>query len=128
MLIAPETFHEALIECIKAAGGTKVIAAQLWPAKAARNLDDARRYLTACLDPERAEKLSLDELLMVLRAAREKGCHVGLEFLAAELGYAPPQPIQPQDEADHLRRQFIQSTHALARLVDRIAMLDPKQP
>ena len=120
----PDTLHEALIECVKAAGGSKVVAAALWPAKAARNLDDARRYLTACLDHERAEKLSLDELLHVLRAARERGCHTGMEFLAQALSYAEPVPIEPKDEADELRRQVLSMGRDLQAKLARLEQID----
>lgn len=122
--MAAESIYEALIECVKAAGGSKAVAAKLWPAKAARDIDDARRYLAGCLNPDRQEKLSLDEVLLILSEARTRGCHVGMQFLAATLSYAEPQPVEPKDEADELRRQFIESTRALAKMAERIESLE----
>lgn len=118
--MAAESFQDALIECCKAIGGSKVVASLLWPAKAARDVETARRYLAACLDPDRAEKLSLDELMLILRKARDKGCHVGMEFLCAELSYAPPQPIAVEDARDELQRKFVASVAELARMAEQI--------
>ena len=117
----PESFNDALVECVKACGGSKVVGVALWPAK---GVEAAQRQLLACLNPDRAEKLGPDEVLMVFRMARQRGCHVGMQFLAAELSYSEPSPIEPKDEADELRRQFIESTRTLSKLAERIERLD----
>lgn len=122
-----EHLHQALTEAIKACGGSKKVAALLWPAKANLNLEAARRYLANCVNPECAEKLSLDEIMLILRSARQVGNHSVMEFLADALSYAPPQPIEPRDEADELRRQFIESTRALAAMAQRIEQLERRE-
>jgi hypothetical protein len=119
-----EYLHEALIEAIKACGGTKRIAALLWPAKANQNLEAARRYLANCLNPDCNEKLSLEEVMLVLRTARQAGNHSAMQYLCEALSYAEPQPIEPKDEADELRRQFIESTRTLAKMAERIEQLE----
>lgn len=123
---SPGSIYEALVECVRAAGGSKHVAAMLWPAKAARNLDDARRYLASCLDPDRAEKLSLDEILLIMRAARERGCHVAMTWLSRELNYTPPLPIRPRDEADDLRRQMLEMGRKLADGLDRLRQIEER--
>ncbi len=120
----PESWHEALIEAVKAAGGSKVVAAALWPSAASRDLDAARRKLTNSLDPERAEKLSLDEALHVMRMARDAGCHAPMAFLSAVLHYAPPLPIRPRDEADQLRRELLAMGRTLQSGLDRLQRLE----
>jgi len=45
-----KTFNDALIECVKAAGGSKVVGAALFPEKP---LDTAQRLLLACLNEDR---------------------------------------------------------------------------
>jgi hypothetical protein len=120
----PETIEEAVTEAIRACGGTKKVAAMLWPAIAAQNLDAARRKLANCVNPECADKLSLGELMLVLSAARAAGCHVAMQYLSTALGYADPQPIEPEDEKAKLQREFIESTRALAKLAQRIESLD----
>lgn len=92
---------------MKALGGTKRVAADLWPARAARDLADARRYLANCLSAERNEKLALDEVVFILRAARGVGCHAGMWYLAEALGYSRPTPIEPKDELADLLRQYL---------------------
>jgi hypothetical protein len=49
-----ESFNDALIECVKAAGGSKAVGVALWPAM---GVEAAQRRLLACLNPERNEKL-----------------------------------------------------------------------
>ncbi|MBX3603218.1 MAG: hypothetical protein KF863_21565 [Rubrivivax sp.] len=120
---APETIYEALIECVRAAGGSKVVAAELWPAVANRSIEEARRRLANCLSPERAEKLALDEVIFVLRLARKAGCHVGMSFLSRTLGYAEPMPFEPEDERAKLQREFITATRELASMAQRIEQL-----
>lgn len=116
-----ESFNDALIECVKACGGSKVVGLELWPAK---GVEAAQRQLLACLNPDRNEKLSPDETVHILRLARAKGCHAGMAHLAAELGYSEPVPIEPKDAAAELKRQFIKSTRDLAAMAARIEQLE----
>lgn len=119
----PETINDALVECVKACGGSKVVGILLWPSK---GVEVAQRHLLSCLNPDRNEKLGPDEVLHILRLARQRGCHVGMQFLATELSYAEPQPVEPRDEADQLRREFIESTRVLAKMAERIEKLGAK--
>lgn len=119
-----ESLPDALIASIKSIGGSKVVASMLWPAKASRSIDDARRYLAACLDPERAEKLSLDEILLIMREARARGCHAAMAYLCHALSYAEPQPIEPRDEADELRRQLLAMGRNLQASLERLERME----
>lgn len=121
----PSLFHEsladALRECIATCGGLKTVGKLLWPEKDA---DIAGRLLADCLNEAKREKLSPEQVLLGLRLAREKGCHAGMTFIARELGYADPQPIEPEDEKAKLQREFIESTKALAKMAQRIEHLE----
>lgn len=112
-----ESFNDALVVCVKACGGTKQVGALLWPEKAP---DAAQRALLDCLNEDRPAKLSPEQVLLILRLARGKGCHDGMEFIAAELGYAPPVPVEPRDEIAELQRQFIEAVRAQTELAQRI--------
>lgn len=116
-----DSINEALIVCIKALGGSKQVAPLLWPEKTP---DSAQRLLLDCLNDDRPARLTPEQLIFVLRLSRRAGCHAGIEFICAHLSYAAPTPIEPRDEADELRRQFIESTKTLARLAERIERLD----
>jgi hypothetical protein len=115
-----ETLNDALIDCVKACGGSKVVGAALWPAK---GVEVAQRQLLACLNPDRNEKLSPDELLFVLTMARDKGCHVGMQHIASVASYAQPVPVTKEDAADQLKREFIAATNKLAAMAEQIQRL-----
>jgi hypothetical protein len=118
--MSPETFNDALIECVKAAGGSKEVGVALWGKS--QGIDAAQRRLLACLNTERAEKLSLDEIVQVMRMARDRGCHVGMQYLAESLGYTIT-PIEPKDELAELERRFIGATEDLTQMLKRIEHL-----
>lgn len=116
-----ESFNDALIQCVKALGHSKSVGVMLWPAL---GMDAAQRKLLNCLNPERQEKLGPDEVVHLMRLARGRGCHAGMQFLAAHLGYAEPVPVEPKDEADELRRQVLEMGKALQTALARIEALD----
>lgn len=98
-----ESLNEVLLECVKAAGGTKVVGAIMFPEKAP---DNAQRSLLDCLNEDRPAKLSPEQVMLVLRLARAKGFHDGMNFIASDLGYGTPVPIDPKDEAVDVMRVF----------------------
>lgn len=116
-----ESLNDALIECVKACGGSKTVGVALWPAK---GVEAAQRQLLACLNPERNEKLGPDEVLHLLRLARERGCHAGMQYLTEALSYAEPVPIEPKDEADELRRQLLEMGRDLQSKLSRLEQIE----
>ncbi len=121
-----ENVNEVLIDCVKACGGSKVVGIALWPAK---GVEAAQRNLLACLNADRNEKLSPDEVLLIARMAREKGCHLYMEFLAADLGYTVPAPVDPEDElaellrrSNELRAQQIAASDRVEKLLSRTGL------
>lgn len=117
-----ESLNEALIDCVKAAGGSKQVGPQLWPEKTP---DAAQRLLLDCLNDERPARLSPEQVLLVLRLARERGHHGGISFILASLGYTPTSPIEPKDEAAELQRQGAEMLAALERITERMQRLQP---
>lgn len=112
-----ESINEALIACVKAAGGSKQVGPLLWPEKAP---DAAQRALLDCLNEDRPSKLSPDQVMLVLRLARGKGCHVGVDFILAGLGYTPSTPIEPRDEMADLMRQYIEAVNEQKKTAERM--------
>lgn len=112
-----ESLCDALRECIAVCGGMKAVGAKLWPEKDA---DYAGRALADCLNDAKRDKLSPEQVLLILRMARAHGCHAGMAFIARDLGYSDPQPIEPEDERAALQRQFIESTALLVKMAERI--------
>ena len=120
MTMADGSFTLALVEAVKALGGSKVVAGKLWPEK---QIEAAQRLLLDCLNDDRPAHLSPDHVLLVLRLARQAGHHGAASWLLAELGYAPPVPVEPRDEVAELQRQFIEASRAMQQLAGRIERL-----
>lgn len=115
-----DTYEDAIRDCVTALGGNKKVGSLLWPALPA---DEAGRKLAHCLNPEKREKLDLGELRLIRRAARQAGVHILAHYEARDAGYTEPQPINPEDEAAQLRREFIASVKALESLQARMALV-----
>lgn len=120
----PSLFHEdiwqALTDCVRALGGAKVVGHRLRP-----ELDpqDAGKWLLDCVNPARKDKLCLEQVLWILRESRAIGCHAGMAYIAKDVGYAEPQPIEPEDEYGQLQRTFTESVKAQSALVARMEQL-----
>lgn len=105
-----ERFEDALDEVIRVCGGRKAFACEMWPDKSAR---DAHNLLDACLNPERRERLTPEQLLYIARRGAEVGCHAVMTYLAAECGY-DVKPVTRAEEVDRLTAVVAQSTKTLA--------------
>jgi hypothetical protein len=113
-----DSMNDALIECVKAAGGSKTVASILWPEKP---LNDAQRLLLACLNTERSEKLCPNQTLLIRKRGKDAGSHVGINFICNSLNYSVPAPIEPEDEKAQLMREFIQAQKAMSQLAEKLS-------
>ncbi len=112
-----DTFEDSLKAVIDAIGGPKRVASMLWPAKA---IAEAARYLNCCLDPERAEKLHLSEVLFLIKKGREAGCNTAMYFLTDHCNYTRPNPVDPLDQRAQLQREYIDAAKQMKALSERI--------
>lgn len=112
-----ETYREALTATIMALGGFKRVGCALWPTM---DIEDARGRLSHCLSARSREVLSPESLREIRRMARAADVHILAEYEMRDAGYAPPQPVSPEDEHAALQRDFIQQTRALQALVARM--------
>lgn len=115
-----ESINDALIEVVKALGGSKQVGCMLWPEKMP---DAAQRALLDCLNPERAARLSPEQMVLLLRKARQAGFHAAAEWLLADLGYARPVPLEPAEEMAALQRDFLQATQVLTSMAGRLEQM-----
>jgi hypothetical protein len=115
-----ESLTDAIRDVVRACGGTKVVGCKLWPEKTP---DAAARLLADCLNDSRPERLTPDHLMLLARMGRERGCHSVMAYMLAELGYAPPVPVEPADEAAELQRKYVEATKALLKMAERIERL-----
>lgn len=115
-----EDFNGALGHVISALGGNKRVGAELWPSLTA---DAAGKKVSNCLNTEHAQQFHPQDILWILKQARQAGVHSAMAYIAGECGYSLPQPLEPLDEAAELQRQFIQSVEAQQRLLKRLERL-----
>lgn len=92
-----ESVAEVLDHTIKALGGYKFVGAALRGDKAP---DQAAQWLRDCLNPEKREKLDPDQLFVLVRMGREKGVHAYMQYLSAELRYAPPKALSDDEKRE----------------------------
>lgn len=113
-----DDLNEAIRATINALGGMKEVGSKLKP-----ELDpiDAGKWLANCINTGKRDRLNPDQLAYIRRKARAAGCHILAAFEAHDAGYAPPQPIAPEDEAAQLQREFIASVKALEALQQKLA-------
>jgi hypothetical protein len=111
-----EDIYDALGDIVRAAGGAKAVGPRL---RANVPIERSRKWVLDCLNRDREERFDPDDVLTLLRIGREVGCHSAVHFLCDEAGYARPAPIEPQDEAAALMRQYIDAVQTLKRLTDK---------
>lgn len=105
-----DSYEDAIRDCVTALGGNKRVGSMLWPAMPA---DEAGRKLSHCLNSDKREKLDLGELRLIRREARKAGVHILAHYEARDAGYTEPQPLNPEDEAAQLQREFIAAVKAM---------------
>lgn len=118
-----ESLNDALIDLVKALGGSKQVGPRLWPDAAP---DAAQRKLLDCLNDDRPHHLTPGQLMLVLRLGRERGLHQCVEYMLQSLGYAPPVPVEPRDELAELQRQFLEAARQMQGMAARMEMLQPQ--
>lgn len=105
-----ESPEDALRAAVQLLGGAKQVGARLWPDKTP---DAAGRLLLDCLNPGRAEKLDVGQVMFVLRMARDAGHHAAMLWICGELGYEA-KPVTRAEEADRLATVIEHSSKTLA--------------
>ena len=118
-----ESLTEALIECVKAAGGSKAVGHRIWPEK---TVDAAQRHLLNCLNEGKAERLTPEQTLLIAKLAREHGCHAYMNYAAQALSYSEPVPIEPKDEADQLRRELLEMGRTMQSALARLEQIEQR--
>lgn len=118
-----DSAEDALRALIETLGGPKAVGHKLYPEK---SMDDARRLLLQWCSPERSEKPSLAQLMLLLKWGREAGAHVLAGYLMGEAGYAEPVPVDPLDQREQLQREFIRAVEAQKLIVERLQRIQAR--
>jgi len=112
-----EDVNDALREVVNALGGPKAVGVKLWPEK---SVEQAQVLLLACLNSERKERLTPEQLLLVLKRGREAECHAAINFICEAAGYSRPEPLNPADEVAKAMREFNDTVKRLDQIADRL--------
>lgn len=113
----PEFFEDinaALREAVRQLGGNKQVGPRLRPELP---INQAEGWLRDCLNPERREKLSPEQVVLIMLWAGQSGYHGVMHFVASSCSYEPPRPVTPEDQEAELQRQFIAAVEAQQQLV-----------
>jgi hypothetical protein len=117
-----ERIEDALLAVIQACGGRKQFAVEMFgEAKTPR---DAHNLLDAMLNPDRRERFNPEQLMYVARRGRAAGCHAVMEYLTRDAGYTC-EPIEPEDQAAELQREFVDAVDRLTQIQQQLARLPP---
>lgn len=120
----PSLFHEsindALRELVAALGGLKQVGSRMRPEMSA---DHAGRWMSDCLNPDRREHFTPEQVVWLLCEGRKAGMHGTIGWLATECGYQAPQPTEPMDERAALQRDFIEATKRQENILARMERL-----
>ncbi len=111
-----DTPEDVLRACINRLGGMKSVAVLLRPEFEERP-EAAGRWLSDCLNDDKREKLSLQQVIFLLRRARDAGFHEAQAQWNRLCGYGPSAPLAPDVEAAEMRRQFMDHVGRTERLL-----------
>jgi hypothetical protein len=120
-----ESIYDALRAIVNHVGGPKAVGPLLWPAK---SVDDARKQLLDCLNPERNDKLDAEQIVMLFRIGREAGFHVAKHWLDQETGYLPSTPADPTEEQARLVAVIETAGAQLQRALETLDRMRERKP
>lgn len=110
------------IDCTITSSGRhyKEVAAYLWPSK---KPESAYARLKACLNDEKDEKLSFEEIIAICKFCNRFDA---LFFFADQCSHSRPEPRAPEDEKAELQREFLNGLKKLEVLGARLEKLGGK--
>lgn len=117
-----EDVDDAMKEAVRALGGAKKVGLMFWP-ELEKDPDKAANRLRDCMNPDRREKLSIQQFMLLLRKAREAGCHSLMAYVASDAGYSAPEPVEPEAVLAEKQSQFIDAVKALQSMAADIGKL-----
>jgi hypothetical protein len=111
-----ESVNDALQAAVTALGGYKKVGPMLRPELP---IDQAAGWLRDCLNPARREKLAPEQVMLILRKARDAGYHAAMHFVAFDTGYKAA-PVDPESQIEQLQERFCDSVQALSQMASKL--------
>jgi len=107
-----ETVNDALTSAVAALKGYKAVGQMLRPEM---TIENGAQWLRDCLNPSKREKLSPEQFMFILRAARTVGYHEAMNFVAFDTGYKAT-PVDPESQEAQLQERFIDAVEGLSAI------------
>lgn len=117
MSLIHESITDAIREAVQAIGGNKALGALMFPDLP---VDQAAGRVRDCLNPDRREHFTPEQLVMIARLAKAAGNSSIMEYLALDLGYLKPVAVEPEDEIARLQIKFIETAKEMRNMASRI--------
>lgn len=119
-----ETLADALKDVIGAIGGPKAVALALKPDLPERS---RHNWLLDCLNPDRDARFTPDQVLWLLREGRKANCHLAMQFIAAQCGYAEPVPLDPRVQEDRIAEELHALGTGLKSALEKLERLEAQR-
>jgi hypothetical protein len=121
-----EDVNDVLRAMVQALGGAKKVGGAMRGNDV--GIEAAHRWILACLNPDRPERFTPEQVLWLLVECRKLNFHAGMHFLNVGAGYAPPTPVDPEDERARLQRDAIDAIRQLEGITKRLEQLGATSP
>lgn len=116
-------WFEDIFDAIRAdsiAIGPKILAGLLWPEKP---IEQAARLLADCLNRDRSQRLTPEQLQLVIREARNVGSYCTISFMCDDANMTRPLPVEPEDEKARIQRAVVTAAADLKQMIERLEKL-----
>jgi hypothetical protein len=100
--------------------GPKILAALLWPEKP---IEQAARLLADCLNRDRSQRLTPEQLQLVIREARKAGSFCTISYICDDANMTRPLPVEPEDEIARIQREVVKAADTFKQMVERLERL-----
>lgn len=110
-----DTPEEVLRACVDRIGGAKTVGCRMKPELSDRP-DVAARWVLDRLNEDRRERLTPQQIILLLRWACAAGWHEGMAHWNRLCGYGPGAPLAPEAEVAELHRQLTATIDRQRRL------------
>lgn len=115
-----EDAYDALKAAVNALGGPKVVGGRLWPKK---RPEQARGDLLDALNRGNPRKLDVEEVITIIRWAREAGFHQAKHWIDEATGYEASAPTDPKLKEDRIASVIESATGTLTAALKQLADL-----
>ena len=114
-----ECAEDALKAAVQALGGSKIVGQMIWPDK---TVDNASRLLMDVLNPNRAEKLDMSQIMFIFKKAKEVGCYSPFVWFSLECGFEAA-PISKEVMKDRLVDVIEGASKTLAQALTQLSKI-----